>query len=84
MGLSFLFRVRYLLAFEAKLCSAVRPIFMHTLPGWLRERGESAGILAVRSDAVVVAQRFGSALKLRIIEQHDDIEPIVVVVTNAS
>jgi hypothetical protein len=64
--LSFPFRVRYLLAYDARLCSAVRRIFVRTLLGWLRERAESAGILASRSGAVVVAQRFGSALNLNL------------------
>jgi len=64
--LSFPFRIRYLLAYDAKLCSAVRRIFVRTLLGWLRERGERAGIRAGRSGAVVVAQRFGSALNLNL------------------
>jgi len=63
--LSFPYRVRYLLAYDAKLCSAVRCIFVRTLLGWLRERAESAGS-AGRPGAVVVAQRFGSALNLNL------------------
>ena len=39
---------------------------MRTLLGWLRKRAESAGISAGRSGAVVVAQRFGSALNLNL------------------
>jgi hypothetical protein len=64
--LSFPYRIRFLLAYDAKLCSAVRRILVRTLLGWLRERGESAGIHAGRSGAVVVAQRFGSALNLNL------------------
>lgn len=48
------------------LCSAVQRIFVRTLLGWLKERAESAGICAGRSGAVVVAQRFGSALNLNL------------------
>ncbi|NOT30112.1 MAG: IS91 family transposase [Planctomycetes bacterium] len=64
--LSFPYRVRFLLAHDAKLCGAVRRILVRTLLGWLRERAESAGIRAGRSGAVVVAQRFGSALNLNL------------------
>ncbi|NOT32246.1 MAG: hypothetical protein HOP15_17510 [Planctomycetes bacterium] len=64
--LSFPYRIRYLLAYDAKLCSAVRRIFVRTLLAWLRECAESAGITAGRSGAVVVAQRFGSALNLNL------------------
>lgn len=64
--LSFPYRVRFLLAYDAKLCSAVRRILVRTLLGWLRERAQSAGIHAGRSGAVVVAQRFGSALNLNL------------------
>ncbi len=64
--LSFPFRIRYLLAYDAKLCSTVRRIFVRTLLGWLKERAESAGITAGRPGAVVVAQRFGSALNLNL------------------
>ena len=46
--LSFPYRVRYLLAYDANLCSAVRRIFVRTLLCWLRERGEGAGITAGR------------------------------------
>lgn len=62
--LSFPFCIRFLLAYDAKLCTAVRRIFVRTLLGWLRARGESAGITAGRSGAVVVAQRFGGVLNL--------------------
>ncbi|MSR63452.1 MAG: hypothetical protein EXS08_13495 [Planctomycetes bacterium] len=40
--LSFPYRVRFQLAYDAHLCAAVRRIFVRTLLGWLRERGESA------------------------------------------
>ena len=59
--LSFPFRIRYLLAYDGKLCGAVRRIFVRTIQGWLRERALGA---ESRLGAVVVAQRFGSALNL--------------------
>ena len=40
--LSFPYPVRFQLAYDAHLCAAVRRIFVRTLLGWLRERGESA------------------------------------------
>jgi hypothetical protein len=64
--LSFPYPVRFHLAYDAHLCAAVRRIFVRTLLGWLRQRGERAGITAGRSGAVVVTQRFGSALNLNL------------------
>ncbi len=54
------------LAYDAKLCAAVRRIFVRTVLGWLRERAASAGIPGGRSGAVVLAQRFGGALNLNL------------------
>ncbi|NOT31852.1 MAG: hypothetical protein HOP15_15510 [Planctomycetes bacterium] len=44
----------------------MRRIFVRTLLGCLGERAESAGITAGRTGAVVVAQRFGSAINLNL------------------
>ena len=59
--LSFPYPLRFQLAYDARLSSAVRRIFVRTLLRWLAERGERAGVARGRSGAVVVAQRFGSA-----------------------
>jgi hypothetical protein len=64
--LSLPFRIRYLLAFDAKLCSAVRRIFVRALLDGLCERAASTGVQNGRSGAVVVAQRFGGALNLNL------------------
>jgi len=64
--LSFPYRIRFLLAFDPALCSAVRGIFVRTILGWLRERGAAAGTPGGSSGAVVLAQRFGGALNLNL------------------
>lgn len=45
--LSLPYRIRFLLAHDGKLCGTVRRILVRTLLGWLKERGESAGIRLV-------------------------------------
>jgi hypothetical protein len=64
--LSFPYPVRLALAYDASLCSAVRRIVVRTLFGWHAGRAERAGVARGRSGAVVVAQRFGSALNLNL------------------
>jgi hypothetical protein len=64
--LSFPYPVRFHLAYDAPLCAAVRRIFVRTLLGWLAQRAERAGVVRGRSGAVIVAQRFGSALNLNL------------------
>lgn len=61
-GLRHQLRIRYLLAYDSTLCSAVRRIFVRQLLDGIRERAASAR--NGRSGAVVVAQRFGGALNL--------------------
>ena len=60
--LSFPHRVRYLLAYDPRLCAAVRRIFVSVVLGWLEARAERQGIPRARAGAVVFTQRFGSAL----------------------
>ena len=64
--LSFPYPLRLALAYDARLCSAVRRIFLRALLGWLAERAARVGVARGRSGAVVVAQRFGSALNLNL------------------
>jgi len=59
-------RLRYLLAFDPKLCAAVRRIFVRALLAAYRERAEREGISGGRGGAVVFVQRFGSALNLNL------------------
>ena len=54
------------LAYDAELCAAVRRIFVRALLAWHAARAERAAVAAGRSGAVVVAQRFGSALNLNL------------------
>jgi hypothetical protein len=54
------------LAYDAKLCAAVRRIFMRTILDAYRERAAGTGILGGRSGAVVLSQRFGGALNLNL------------------
>ncbi len=61
--LSMPWRVRYLLACDVELCRAVRRCFLRTVFGHYRER---AGPARVRTGAVNIVQRFGSALNLNI------------------
>jgi len=61
--LSFPHPVRLHLAYDARLASGARRILVRTLFGWLRER---AAVPMGRSGAIVVAQRFGSALNLNL------------------
>jgi len=63
--LSFPYRIRFLLAFDPALCSAVRGIFVRTILGWLRERAAAAGTPGGSSGAVVLAQRFGVTVTAR-------------------
>ena len=60
--LSFPHRVRYRLAYDPRLCAAVRRIFVRVVLGWQEEQALSEGIPGARSGAVVFTQRFGSAL----------------------
>ena len=60
--LSFPHRVRYRLAYDPRLCAAVRRIFVSVVLGWLEQRARQAGRPGARSGAVVFTQRFGSAL----------------------
>jgi hypothetical protein len=66
VGVLLPYPVRFHLAYDAHLCAAVRRIFVRTLLEWLAKRAESAGIARGRSGAVIVAQRFGSALNLNL------------------
>jgi len=59
-------RMRLLCACDAKLCGAVRRCFLRTVFGHYREGAQRAGLARVRTGAVNVVQRFGSALNLNL------------------
>jgi hypothetical protein len=58
--------LRYLLAWDHGLCSAVLGIYAHALLGWQRRRARRLGVPDGRSGSVTVIQRFGGALNLNI------------------
>ena len=64
--LSFPFRIRYLLAYDPRLCCAVRRIFVRSVLGFLERRAREQGHIGARSGAVIFVQRFGSALNLNL------------------
>jgi hypothetical protein len=64
--LSFPYPLRLALAYDAPLCASVRRILVRTVLGWHAARAARAGVARARSGAVVVAQRFGSALNLNL------------------
>lgn len=64
--LSLPYRIRYLLAYDAALCTDVLGVFLHTLFDWQRRRARTQGIRAGQSGAVTAIQRFGSALNLNL------------------
>jgi len=60
-------RIRYMIAYDPALCSAVLDVFIRAVFGWQRRVAKRAGIeLAPEADcgAVTVIQRFGSSLGL--------------------
>jgi hypothetical protein len=60
-------RVRYVLAWDHVLCRAVMRIFMTAVLGSLRRRARrTQGVAGGRSGAVVIVQRFGSALNVNV------------------
>ena len=62
--LSLPIQIRYRLAYDAKLLSAVLRVFLRAVQGWYRKQGKALGITECRGGSVTFAQRFGSALNL--------------------
>ena len=58
------YRLRFLVAFDRRLCCEVRGLFTRSVLAWLRRRAVLEGIDGGRGGAVVFVQRFGSALNL--------------------
>ena len=59
-------RVRYALAWDHVLCRAVVAVFVRAVLGWYRRRARQQGVSNGRGGAVVIVQRFGSALNLNV------------------
>jgi hypothetical protein len=60
-------RMRYVLAWDHVLCRTVMRIFMTAVLGSLRRRARrTQGVVGGRSGAVVIVQRFGSALNVNV------------------
>jgi len=64
--LTFPFRLRYLLAFNAKLCRAVRKVSMRALLTFLRRRARKLGIANGQSGAVCSLQRGGGSINVNV------------------
>lgn len=59
-------RVRYALAWDHALCRAVVAVFVRAVQGWYQRQARRTGVLNGRGGAVVIVQRFGSALNLNV------------------
>jgi hypothetical protein len=59
-------RVRYALAWDHALCRAVVAVFVRAVLGWYRRHARRTGVSNGRGGAVVIVQRFGSALNLNV------------------
>jgi hypothetical protein len=58
--------LRYRLAYDARLASAVLAVFLRAVFAWLRRRAKRAGIAKGQPGAVTFLQRFGSAINLNL------------------
>ena len=58
-------RVRYAIAWDHVLCRAVVGVACEVI-GYLRRRSRQQGVAGGRGGAVVIVQRFGSALNLNV------------------
>jgi hypothetical protein len=57
-------RLRYLMAWDHRLCRAVLGVFVRGLLGWYRRRARRRGIPDGRTGTVTAIQRFGGAMNL--------------------
>jgi hypothetical protein len=58
--------LRYRIAYDARLCSAVLAVYVRAVFGWLRRRARRAGVRDGQPGAVTLVQRFGSAVNLNL------------------
>jgi len=59
-------RLRYALAWDHALCRAVVAVFVRAVLGWYRRQARQRAVTNGRGGAVVIVQRFGSALNLNV------------------
>ena len=57
-------RVRFLCAYDPELCTGVRRIFVRAVASFYKRRARERGIDVPRTGAIVLQQRFDSALRL--------------------
>ncbi len=60
------FELRYLSAYDAEACSAIRRIYMRSIFDWQKRVGKAMGVHYPAPGAVNVMQRFDSALRLNV------------------
>ena len=63
--LSVPFALRYRLAYDAEMVTAVLAVFIRALFGLYRSRAQDCGIDQTQCGAVTFVQRFGSAVNLK-------------------
>ncbi len=61
--------IRYRIAFDPKLQSEVRGVFMRAVQSWIKRRMRDLGFPGGRTGGVACVQRFDSALRLNPQEQ---------------
>jgi hypothetical protein len=59
-------RLRYLMAWDHRLCRAVLAVYVRVLCGWYRRRGRRRGLADPRTGTVTAIQRFGGGLNLHV------------------
>ena len=64
--LSFPYKLRYLMAHDAKLTNSILSIFIQVIGSYLKKRGKKSGIKGAKPGSVTFIQRFGSALNLNV------------------
>jgi hypothetical protein len=57
-------RIRYLIAFDKKMCRSIKRIFISALTTWLRRKARKFGLADGHIGAVIFLQRWGGALNL--------------------
>ncbi len=64
--LTFPYRLRYLLAWDHRLCRAVLGVYIRALLGFHRRRARRRGVRGAQGGAVTAIQRFGGGLQLNL------------------
>ena len=62
--LSFPYEIRYRLAWDSELISAVLAAFLRAVGGWYRRQAKALGYARGRCGSVTFVQRFGSSLNI--------------------